>query len=133
MDDRFKFRAWDKKEEEMIYCSEEYPFTFPLLDAEDLILMQSTGLRDKKGELIFEGDIVNIKHPKDKGGDFWNTHGIVYWDDANLQFIHSHLQVKKSCGRPFKAFWEVADYKILGNIYQNPELLEGNGSSTRRL
>lgn len=71
-----KFRVWDKKRSEMINlisinfhkyiqmddltCScEDGPIT---RNFQDVILMQSTGLHDKNGVEIFEGDVVNLNH-----------------------------------------------------------------------
>jgi uncharacterized phage protein (TIGR01671 family) len=79
-------------------------------------LMQYTGLKDKNGKKIYEGDIVNIKHPQDIGGDFGNTNGQVFWDEQEGYWCHSNQS-----GRPPKRMWEYCE--VIGNIYENQELL----------
>jgi len=124
-----KFRAWDKKnktmhEVELIdfidnigYLSIEdgrgdwYSFEV------DTILMQSTGLKDKNGVEIFEGDIV-----KKTNGSI----GYVVYLHQEAGFV---VVLKKSdyrlghrnTGEPYK---EATNHEIIGNVYENPELLE---------
>ncbi|HBI2046996.1 TPA: DNA-packaging protein, partial [Enterococcus faecalis] len=78
-----KFRAWDKRSKEMwkvstLHIEDEYADLFkkniyenPLNDQwakfEDIILMQSTGLKDKNGVEIFEGDILKIIEVTNEG------------------------------------------------------------------
>lgn len=83
----------------------------------DIHLMQSTGLVDKEGTEVFEGDILHhqiqteytfiVKYDKDKGR--WYGDGIsrTYRIDITKEFL------------PY--------YKVIGNIYENPELLEVEG------
>ncbi|MFI3837545.1 YopX family protein [Staphylococcus hominis] len=135
----FKFRAWDKDHKYMEYTDKNLIVSFGddgNVDATDLSniystcngmqnfeLMQSTGLKDKNGTEIYEGDIIDKGYLSkvhdeigvvkfDKGVDSDGFHAEVWlgWiTDKNS----SLLDVHKKC-------------KVLGNIYENPELLEDN-------
>lgn len=81
---------------------------------DDIELMQYTGLKDKNGVKIFEGDIVKRKTNEtleiDDIGD------VVYDDDCCSYFIISN----ETCIYLTSAW----DLKVIGNIYENKELLE---------
>lgn len=119
-----KFRVWDKKlqifgtvsnidfefEEVTFYIDDEeeletcQPF-------EDVEIMQSTGLKDKNGVEIFEGDIVSR---------FKNTVEEVVWNSRKGWWA---IQTRGEIGLTVLAqFIEVVE--IIGNIYENKELLE---------
>ncbi len=74
----------------------------------DLELMQSTGLKDKNGVDIFEGDV---------GWDVYGEeYGQVVFEEGCFRFETDELS---------EALFEVNDdIEIVGNIYENPELLE---------
>ena len=128
----FKFRAFDKKNKEMFYASfkdivsgigtelpNENSHIFNYYKNEDydreIIVMQWTGLLDKNGKEIYEGDIVRIKYPY--GGNFANTVGrVFYWQEEGA-FYHGN-----SAGRPPKRMWEYSE--VIGNIFENPELIK---------
>jgi len=80
------------------------------------ILMQFTGLHDKNGKEIYEGDIVKYQVPKYEDGDLIYTNrtivGDVYFNCGMYWFgsLHSILPTRM---------------EIIGNIYENPELLGG--------
>ncbi|MGQ4030868.1 YopX family protein [Streptococcus suis] len=126
-----KFRAWDKVSHAWrhdIYIgldglvkdlsrAGEEPFELPL---DNVILMQSTGLFDKNGKEIFEGDVVVVY---DELNEFESeVYEIVYSQD-NLAWIfydnESHdFYLISTCT------WD--ELEIIGNAHQNPELLEVN-------
>lgn len=88
----------------------------------ELVLMQSTGLKDKNGVEIFEGDVVKIT--VSNGFDYLeNELAIVKESD-----YHSGLICKLvSADVEFRIFDEEAtgyQYEVVGGIYENPELLE---------
>ena len=123
-----KFRAWTEEGKVMYY--DVYPFkdntlllsydeiSFDEVPASDFILMQSTGLKDKNGKEIFEGDIV-----KYKSGCNTYTEEVAY--DKNF----AGFGVKDAKANVVFTFWEIAEdisltsLEVIGNIYENPELL----------
>lgn len=74
-----------------------------------------TGLKDKNGELIYEGDILNIEP---------NSRLKVIWDNKYVRFLLASLEHKY-----FVTTYNLVSLKntfeIIGNIYENPELLNG--------
>lgn len=128
-----KFRAWDKKEKSMYsmqdifieaetgeiwqttFCKYDTPNTeIELTNRYEL--MQYTGLKDKNGKEIYEGDIVSCEN-------CYNCFGKIEWNNY-------------SCGFKFMVAYdtyfeseEIADFigdmKVIGNIYENPELQKG--------
>lgn len=76
-------------------------------------ICQCTGLRDKTGKLIWENDVVNLKNGK----------GVVIWDKAEWRI----KWIKDTIWRKDLHFWVNEDdwkCEVIGNIFDNPELLE---------
>ena len=124
-----KFRAWLKKEQKMdnyidhiswledeLYCIGD-GITY-MVSAEDLVLMQSTGLKDKNGKEIFEGDILACK----TDDEVINLN--IFWDEEHALFMFESKKYNEQ--EPLAELVENNTYpfEIIGNIYENPELLE---------
>jgi len=120
-----RFRAWLKKEQKMdneidhiswledeLYCIGD-GITY-MVSAEDLVLMQSTGLRDKNGKEVFVGDIIKCTRgclhevyiEKEYGGTYFGGMPAVYLKDLGEGYAWTEHE------------------EIIGNVYENPELLE---------
>ena len=128
MNREIKFRIWDVENKEMLKVQElDFEPTFyggriairpdqynDYFDTEDMILMQYTGLHDKNGKEIYEGDIVGDN--KIKWIVKWNKHrmGFSLYPTTKQLYDEMPINVENKLG-----------FKILGNIYDNPELLGG--------
>lgn len=128
-----KFRAWDSAKKEMfkdtfaitesgqvVVVEQEFVTSIPdYVFVDHLVIMQSTGLHDKKGKEIFEGDIVRMRNPRDRRqiGMFQVVRV------ANSPMLG--LLDKKLTTEIFNLYEHMRNYyEIIGNIYENPELLE---------
>lgn len=124
-----KFRAWDRDKKTMV-CqigewrvrSEHDELCFPLepfvtsLDGDSykFVLMQFTGLSDRNGKAIFEGDIVKIL-------DYYAKVGIVEFSPPRFCIFDGDDGITDFDQEE----WEY--FEVVGNIYENPELLEKKG------
>ena len=82
---------------------------------------QYTGLTDKNGKQIFEGDIVVCK--QEINGNFIDYHIEVGFVEIKHGAFGLHR--KQGYYRPFKDWLEDYEYEVIGNIHDNPELLKG--------
>lgn len=125
MNREIKFRIWNDYDKKMIHWNELLEknlaniFTIPSYDK---WLMQYTGLHDKNGKEIYEGDIIKCK--KYIGGNFVDyciEKGFVEFKDGEFG-----LHRKQGYYQSLRKFIEY-DYEleVISNIYDNPELLGG--------
>ena len=110
-----KFRAWDLKTNYWVEGLQLVIHASGRLLTEGLVLMQYTGLKDKNGREIYEGDIVFAE-------EYWGESGSVYWDERELQWW-----VKRFSGgrEPLRSpFAEGTPFEVIGNVYEHPHLLK---------
>ena len=124
-----KYRAWDTKnnemfkdtfaiteggevvvvEQELVTCAPDYVFV------DHLVIMQSTGLYDKNGKEIFEKDIL----------DYNGRKVIVKWHGSYACFIYEFVDELKNRTTEWQPLYlSYYKFEIIGNIYENPEMLE---------
>ena len=121
-----KFRAWDTTNKEIfkdtfaitesgqvVVVEQEFVTSTPdYIFVEHLVIMQSTGLKDKNGKEIFEGDILGTQDGL--------LNGVVEYRTDLGMLTNSLIRYNN-----FERLCNVAsDREIIGNIYENPELLE---------
>ena len=132
-----KFRIWDTENKEMLKVQElDFEPTFfggriairpdqysDYFDTEDMILMQYTGLKDKNGKEIYEGDIVQHLYEFSDVTDRY----LIDYDEDDLSYVFQNISNKNR----FIALEDLYDedygdyaIEVIGNIYENPELLE---------
>lgn len=123
--DRFKFRVWDKRLNR--YLGNNDP-TQMLLENGNLAYLddegmkfyeveQCTGLKDKNGKLIYEGDIV---YSNLDGG----TQKVIYWDDGLASFMaYNRYPDKHYTQRIGDGYFIELGFEVIGNIHANADLL----------
>ena len=111
-----KFRAWDKEEQEMLdwdkFFNLDIAQVFESKGSWGVYPMQYTGLKDKYGVEIYEGDILSY---------FGFEYEVIFeesafgWYEGGQFYAFAEMAID-----------EIAKTKIIGNRYENPELSEGN-------
>ncbi|WWU65204.1 YopX family protein [Clostridium baratii] len=143
-----KFRAWDKIDEKLwnvvsidfikgeVTLLNEYTKESYIREMDEVELMRYTGLKDKNGKEIYEGDILERKF---SGlGNELGDRTFVSWD--RYRFVQNwvmkfkrNLKNSADLGKWFKSQKQfkldldahLNDFEVVGNIYENSELLKG--------
>jgi len=110
-----KFRAWDKELKGMLEKDdfedtelEDYIYHSP----KQIVLMQYTGLKDRTGREIYEGDVVRHDSSRVCRVSWFKGEHYTGWD----------LTALNGKGRAPHPMWK--DLEVIGNVYEHPELLE---------
>ena len=103
-----------------VYWEDGFPVECEIFEVEigNAILMQSTELTDKNDKEIFEGDILSIETDEE------NVKVEVLWESKHALFAFESKKYNEK--EPLAELFEDNSYpfKIIGNIWENPELLE---------
>ena len=144
-----KFRVWHKPEQKMHYYLKakfgqgtnitlEGKFkdvdriTTKTVDNDDLEVMQFTGLFDKNGKEVWEGDIVEIRNlepidPIGRGPENKAFRVQVVWYDFGFSFVRRRDDgtiVSHSSGLEFRsAYYKNSEIEIVGNVWEHPHLI----------
>lgn len=121
-----RFRAWDKEFKEMVQV-DALVFEEQIIKAtykngnvvkEDLknyVLMQSTGLTDKNGKEIFEGDII----------DYNGRNAVVKWHGSYASFVYMFVDELRSRNQEWDPLYlSYFHFQVVGNKFETPALLE---------
>lgn len=135
-----KFRAWDKLNKRFVKISDFYLDTdgsikeigTELLDFgndpsfDSVVLMQSTGLKDKNGVEIFEGDVVKVSDGSNEEDSYISVvknyagEGYPAFDiEAPGSWYYESNVLSTIMGGDYETI------EVIGNVWENPELLEG--------
>ena len=119
-----KYRVWDKELQTMLDVSlidfkkgvlvgEHWEFgETNFMSFDEIVLMQSTGLKDNNGKEIFEGDVLGTKDGLLNGVVEYRS-DLGMWTNSLISYNNFERLCNVAGGR-----------EIIGNIYENPELLE---------
>jgi len=132
MSRKLKFRAWDKLEKRFIYPDNGYQGHYVLdlngrfhnlqngSGGDEYVVQQFTGLKEKNGKEIYEGDIIEFETEAKK------YNGLVAWVTGAFIIFGNTMDEDKTVTHILLKDLNIFNYKVrvIGNSYENPELLK---------
>ena len=129
-----KFRAWGRLTKDMhnLGPTENFTTEGELEPNEHKVYMQYTGLKDKNGKEIYEGDVLSGKFKK-VNRKMVESPSVVFWMESHAMFQHKWDEWNGFHNQPFwtnEPLWGAAcsmsktKVEVIGNIYENPELIK---------
>jgi len=135
-----KFRAWDKSNKKMFYGCTGFEFEgdgcvyLNVIQADfgashEPIIEQYTGLKDRNGKDIYEGDVIQTYFsfsPGDAGYGVSQSPFVVKWDHKRVAYRAKKPKTKGLHLLDVVDFFQAQSnlYEAIGNIHESPELLE---------
>ena len=131
MQNRFRFKVYYKPHNKVynvicLNCERqkeiiiEYNGSTALVEWENCIILQSTGLRDRDGKLIYEDDIIEFTDNVTINGSKTHIAKVEHNKEFNAYMYHAECMgwytINPNQNKRFKV-------KVIGNVYANPELL----------
>ena len=131
MQNRFRFKVYYKPHNKVynvicLNCERqkeiiiEYNGSTALVEWENCVILQSTGLRDRDGKLIYEDDIIEFTDNVTINGSKTHIAKVEHNKEFNAYMYHAECMgwytINPNQNKKFKV-------KVIGNVYANPELL----------
>ena len=143
-----KFKAWDKLNKEMFNVEimdfqerKVYKDTVSYRKFNDIELMQYTGMKDVTEKEIYEGDVVKLVHTgieisADRLEDLKRFVGIIKYENGIFKIVKTekslieskYFEMEQKKVSEIFIYSKLYDLEVVGNIYENPELLKENNN-----
>jgi hypothetical protein len=114
-----RFRAWHRGAVEMLYDEVPGDSLKWLAEGQPVEVMQYTGLHDKNGRKIYEGDVVTVA--------YFNSF------TGQVEYRNASFAIRRKSGK-YTILSDVPDntVRVIGNIYESPELLNAPSETAER-
>ena len=100
-------------------CECDYNCVGYIIEIKEETVGELTGLKDCIGKEIYEGDIVRVDND-------WDKYGMTAGESYEIYFNEGGFRLKAKYNKNARGYWleDNNEFEIIGNIYENPELLK---------